>query len=104
MDESVLTVMAILILVALLKLHVAGHEPRDLAAFYAVLILILSLYVGRSFKDAATETLAGFALLWLCFAALDWLTDMALKPFYWTVLIPGVAGFVGARLYLDFKV
>lgn len=100
-----LTISAVLLLVTLLKLQVSGHESRDLAAFYAIVFFILLvMFSGRSLTSKLLEVVVAFGVVWAYFAVLDRLTDLALKPFYWPVLVGGLAALVTFRLYLDIQV
>ncbi|MDH4464373.1 MAG: response regulator [Acidovorax sp.] len=97
------TLVAVLTLVALLKLS-AVDMPRWHLAFWFGVLVTLALSGSMPRADALLNGAGSFAASWLYFVLLDRTDNLQDKPLHWLVLIGGFAVLIASRFYIDIQV
>ncbi len=97
------TLVAVLTLVALLKLSLV-ELPRWHLAFWFGLMVGLALLGSMPRVHALGNGVASFFAAWGYFALLDRTDNYEDRPLHWLVLIGGFTVLIASRLYIDIRV
>ncbi|BEU97594.1 response regulator [Acidovorax sp. DW039] len=97
------TLVAVLTLVALLKLSLV-ELPRWHLAFWFGLLVGLALLGSMSRLHALANGVGSFVAAWVYFELLERTDNYEDRPLHWLVLIGGFVLLVASRFYIDIRV